>query len=506
MVTNPQSSSAKSPIAQSLIAKPLTIPATTVWSMIVGITSTDPSTYLSTAPSADDDAQALHEWLTQKADVSADRALLLTRRSPPFYQRSTQPVRSTLSYWMGQLRTHGIRTGDTLWFFWSGPGLCWDGDDYVLPLDAEPSRPLLNGIKVRSLFNALKSLPTDRIVVFLDIQAQPEAAQPEAAERWGSQTQQLAQQLGITTVLLTQTEENRSPARLGQGLFTAALLDTFRSHSTHQGLPEFLQRFRNHLPSLQDAPSDPSDRPMLQIVAQTETALIPIPRSQLSDCLTTGDLRRYARPPVMSPIAAIPVCPPNHVPPKLGVRGPSSIKISPPKPSSIEFRLVMLTGLLSVFSLGLLSVWSARSLSSRTYAQQMVPPPPISKPSPSPKPNPKNPPDRTLAALPVPEEPAGDSNRILEEARNYITPTDPDELLRAIDRVSQIPPGDPGYSRAQKQIDRWSENLYRLSQRQANQGNWRTAIAIAGQVRRDRSALYSAAQKSIREWKQRSKS
>ena len=496
MVTNTQSSS----------AKPLTIPATTVWSMIVGITSTDPSidssTDLSTAPSADDDAQALHEWLTQKADVSADRALLLTRRSPPFYQRSTQPVRSTLSYWMGQLRTHGIRTGDTLWFFWSGPGLCWEGDDYLLPLDAEPSRPLLNGIKTRSLFNALKSLPTDRIVVFLDIQNQP-----KAAHRWGSQTQQLAQQLGITTVLLTQTEENRSSARLGQGLFTAALLDTFRSHSPHQGLPEFLQRFRNHLPFLQDASNDPSDRPMLEIVAQTETTLIPIPRSQLSDCLTTGDLRRYARPPVMSPIAAAPVRPPNHIPPKFGARGPSSPKPSFPKPSSIEFRLVMLTGLLSAFSLGLLSVWSARSLISRTYAQQMVPPPQIVKPSPTPslKPNPKNPPDRTLAALPVPEEPAGDSNRILEEARNYITPTDPDELLRAIDRVSQIPPGDPGYSRAQKQIDRWSENLYRLSQRQANQGNWRTAIAIAGQVRRDRSALYSAAQKSIREWKQRSR-
>ena len=168
----------------------------------------------------------------------------------------------------------------------------------------------------------------------------------------------------------------------------------------------------------------------------------------------------------------------------------------------------MLTGVLLASSLGLLSVWGARSLNSRTYAQQIVLPTPslMPSPKPSPKPNPKNPPDGTLAALPVPEEPPGDSTRILEEARNYITPTDPDELLRAIDRISQIPPGDPSYSRAQKQIDRWSENLLRLSQLQANRGNWRTAIAIAGQVRRDRLALYITAQNSIREWTRRSKS
>lgn len=438
--------------------------------MTVSITATESSV----KSSADDDAQALHDWLTQRADVSADRALLLTRQSPAFYQRSTQPTRSTLGYWIGQLRTHGIRIGDTLWFFWSGPGWCWNGDDYLLPLDAESSYSPLNGIKIRSLFNALKSLPTDRIVVFLDIhwKDQPANAQPAEAQGWGAQTQHIAQQLGITTVLLTQPDGNRSSARLGQGLFTAALLDTFRSHEEHQGLPAFLQRFSHHLSSL----CVPLDRPIpALIVVQTE----------------------------IDSIAAVPVSP------KLGVRGPSSPKS--PK-LSIEYRLVMLTGVLLASSLGLLSVWGARSLNSRTYAQQVVLPTPSPEtsltpsPKPSPKPNPKNPPDRTLAALSVPEEPPGDSNSILEEAQNYITPTDPDELLRAIDRISQIPPGDPGYSRAQKQIDRWSENLLRLSQLQANRGNWRTAIAIAGQVRRDRLVLYVTAQKSIREWTRRSRS
>ena len=469
--------------------------------MTVGITAIEPLAKSSVKSSADEDAKAVHSWLTQKADVSADRALLLTRQSPAFYQRSTQPTRSTLSYWMGQLRTHGIRTGDTLWFFWSGPGLCWDGDDYLLPLgaelDAESSCPPLNGIQIRSLFNALKSLPTDRIVVFLDLHWKNQSAD---AQRWGSQTQQIAQQLGITTVLLTQSRENRSSACLGQGLFTAALLDTFRSHGDHQGFQAFLQRFSHHLSSL----CDPLDRPIpLLIVAQPEIGPIAIPRSRLSDCLTTGDLRRYARPPVLSAIEAVPISP------NLGVKEPSSPKS--PKPS-IEYRFVMLTGVLLASSLGLLSGWGARSLNSRIYAQQIVLPtlsPEQSltpSPKPSPKPNPKNPPDRTLAALPVPEEPPGDSTRILEEARNYITPTDPNELIRAIDRISQIPPGDPSYGRAQKQIDRWSENLFRLSQLQANRGNWRTAIAIAGQVRRDRLVLYVTAQKSIQEWTRRSKS
>ena len=476
----------------------LTNTLTTVWSMTVGIALNEGAI----AGAVADDAQALHEWLTQQANVSADRALLLTRRSSSFYQRSTQPDRSTLSYWIEQLRTHGIQTGDTLWLFWSGPGMRRAGDDYLLPLDTDLSQPLLKGIKVRSLFKALKSLPTDRIVVFLDIQCKSE----DDAHPWGKQTQQLAQQFGLTTVLLAQPDRRSSSPGLSQGLFTAALLDTFRSHSTYQGLPEFLQRFSKHLPSRCDS----IDRPLsLQIFIQPETTSIVIPQSRGSDGLTTGDLWRYARSPMMSAVPALPVClkptpPPknegfrNQVSQKLGVKRPSF-----PKPL-IEFRLLMLTGLLSTFFLGFLSVWTARSLQSRTYAQKMVLPTPVLKPSL--KPNPKNPPDRTLAALPVPEEPSGDSNRILEEARNYITPTDPDELLRAIDRISQIPPGDPGYGRAQKQIDRWSENLLRLSQLQANRGNWRTAIAIAGQVRSDRSALYATAQKSIREWTLRSRS
>jgi hypothetical protein len=279
------------------------------------------------------------------------------------------------------------------------------------------------------------------------------------------------------------------------------------------------------------------------------------------DCLTTGDLRRYARTPVMTRIAAAPRVT-THEAVRINpvVKRPvanrsianrsitknpitsspitsspivkSSIVKSPittdsirPGPVvntwfdtwfdrvrstvrstvrsavdaslSIELRLVGLTGLLALSSLGLLTTVGPRSIQPQVYTQQLTP-----------KPTPKSSPSRplpTITPLQVPEQPAGNSDAILEEARNYITPTHPDEVIRAIDRASQIPPGDPGYATAQRQIDRWSSQLFTLAQAEANQGNWRTAIAIASQIRPDRSALHPKATASIRTWKSRSK-
>ncbi len=459
-----------------------------LWVMTVGIRQ-----YQNRSPLryAERDAKSLHDWLTQEAEVSPDHALLLTDESPSFYQHSTYPDRSTLSYWIGQLRTQGVQPGDTLWFFFSGIGDRWNGDDYLLPIDADPTAPPSTWIKTKSLLSALKSLPTDRIVVCLDINR---SRSVHPGQPLGQQTAHIAQQLGINTILSCQPDEvSQESPDFGQGLFTAALIDTFRSHPSHQGLPEFFQRLTSHLPSLCRQCDRPPQTPLLIL---TNPSAIAIPTPKLSDCLTTGDLRRYVRPPLMMAIPAAPVT----------ADRPTAIVLTPPQtppPTKrhtipLELKLVGLTGLVSLLFLGALTVLGLRSISASQSANQLAP-------SLSPVPSPSRPPRPSITPLQVPEQPAGDSAAILEEARNFITPTNAEELIRAIDRASQIPPGDPGYPSAQRQIDRWSEQLFRLSQLEANQGRWREAIAIASQVRRDRISVHRKAQSSIQIWKQRSR-
>ncbi len=497
------------------------VPPPQLWAMIVGIShypNLQPLQY------GERDARVLHEWLTQQAGISIDRALLLTDCSAPFYQHSTYPDRSTLSYWVQTLRSHGIQNGDTVWFFFSGYGDCWNGEDYLLPIDADPASPPHAWIKTKSLLRALKSLPTDRIVVFLDINRSQSVRHGQPL---GKQTVHYAQELGITTVLSCQPDEfSQESPDLGHGLFTAALLDTLRSHPSHQGLNSFLHRLATHLSQLCQQSDRPCQTPLITL-ANTAAMIIPTP--MLLDCLTTGDMRRYARPPV---ITMIPSAPKTATRETLNVEtlGTSSVvqnqiekiqanknwinknwivnnnsknnfdttpRKTPIAPISIEFKLVLLTGLLALASLGAITFLGMRVLRPQSYTHQLTP----VKPSPSPFPPSPSP---TITPLQVPEQPAGDSAAILEEARNYITPTNPDEVLRAIDRASQIPPGDPGYTAAQRQIDRWSAQLLKLAQAQANQGNWRTAIAIASQIRGDRSVLHTQAKTLIHQWKQRS--
>ncbi len=524
-----------------------------LWAIMIGI-SRYPN--LLPLPCAERDAQDLHEWLTKQAGLSSERALLLTDFSATFYQHSTYPDRSTLSYWIQQLRTQGVRSGDTVWFFFSGYGDCWDGEDYLLPIDADPTSPPYAWIKTTSLLRALKALPTDRIVVFLDINRHRsnhhggEIGTPlgkQLGKQLGAQTAHYAQEIGITTVLSCHPDQvaQESPD-LRNGLFTAALLDTLRSQTCQQELPAFLHRLTVHLAHI----CAQSDRPIqTPLITLAETS-VTIPTPMLMDCLTTGDLRRYARTPVMTRIAAAPrvttheavridpivkrpvkttspmttrpVATSRPMTTHSDVKSPMTTRPVADRPVadrpiakrlviktlatrvrsaiesalSIELRLVAATGLLAVILLGLLTMLGTRSLQTQLYTNQLTPAKPTPKPS-LPLP--------TITPLQVPEQPAGNSDIILEEARNYITPTNPDEVLRAIDRASQIPPGDPGYATAQRQIDRWSNQLFTLAQAEANQGNWRTAIAIASQIRRDRSALHEKATASIQTWKSRSK-
>jgi hypothetical protein len=107
--------------------------------------------------------------------------------------------------------------------------------------------------------------------------------------------------------------------------------------------------------------------------------------------------------------------------------------------------------------------------------------------------------------LDVPQSPPADSSRILEDARAMIQPTSASQLNEAIERASQIPPGDGRYPETQRQIERWCADILKLANQRADRGQLKEAIAAAKLVPTlpTCSSTTANAAKAVGAWQQR---
>jgi hypothetical protein len=102
--------------------------------------------------------------------------------------------------------------------------------------------------------------------------------------------------------------------------------------------------------------------------------------------------------------------------------------------------------------------------------------------------------------LNVPQSPPADSAKILEDARALIRPTNASEVQRAIERASQIPPGDGRYDETQRQIDRWCADILDIAKQRADRGKFAAAIAAANLIPDKRGKISEEAKTLIQQW------
>ncbi len=91
---------------------------------------------------------------------------------------------------------------------------------------------------------------------------------------------------------------------------------------------------------------------------------------------------------------------------------------------------------------------------------------------------------------------------VIQSATALLRPGQASTYNRAIEKVRQIKPGQPGYSQAQQLTGQWSQQIMMLAESRASRGQVRDAIAAASLVPTD-SPLYSSAQSAIARWKSR---
>lgn len=193
------------------------------------------------------DARALQKFLVDQAGLPSEECLLLTDSSLLVNGHSTYPSREMILRWLEVGYSNSKPNGNWRWFFFSGYGVCWRGVDYLMPIDGNPRDILGTGIPMRSLLSSLKN-QGDNILVLLDINR---SAGLEAGTPVGAETVELAHELGISLVLSSQVGQfSHEAAALGNGLFTAALLEALRYYHTDTTLEKLAHYLGDRLPEL----------------------------------------------------------------------------------------------------------------------------------------------------------------------------------------------------------------------------------------------------------------
>ncbi len=215
------------------------------WAISIGINQYE---FLQPLSYAQHDAQAIHRFLVETGGVPAEQCLLLTETSPPQWGKSTYPDRETIQSWLDLLIQRYVQPGDVLWCFFSGYGVCQQGQDYLMPIEGNPAAIATTAIPLEAIFRSLRQVAEATVLVLLDINRN-ESSSHEAV---GTHTEHLASITGIPTILSCQSGQfSRETSALGHGFFTAALLESLRDNRSTT-LAAVEQYLSDRLPELSE--------------------------------------------------------------------------------------------------------------------------------------------------------------------------------------------------------------------------------------------------------------
>ncbi|MDF0556627.1 caspase family protein [Kamptonema sp. UHCC 0994] len=468
---------------------------------------------------AQEDAEALHGYLVGEAGFSPEVSLSLTDSSPTMWGNSTYPSRENILKLIDSLCSEHLQHGDLVWCFFSGYGVSYEGQDYLMPIDGNPADVPGTGISVKSLFESLKRAPTETVLVLLDMNRSQSV---KAGESIGTQTAELARLMEIPTVLSCRPNQvSRETSALRQGFFAAALLEGLRSGqcTTIKNLDRFLS---DRLPQLCDHHLRPKQEPLMVVNPPGKAHQVILPDSpQLvaaavgrNGSMSVGAIAESQYQPQMvtaqinSPgpqsretgedlQSAPPPPPPNSA--QGGSEGTNSVtpENSETAMSDKSFlqQLILYSG---VTALALLigvfltnrSVFLGRGDGTKQLTQTAQNGAAPSVPMVVPSPVSSNP-----GAVPEPSAQAR-----LDRARVLLKDGSASSFSDAIAKVRKVPANDPLYPQAQEDIERWSLTILDIANGRAGGQNFQGAISAAKLVPDVNPPIRNQAQQAIALW------
>ncbi len=425
------------------------------------------------------DAVAMEHFFIDAAGWNQSQCLLLTDTSAKTGDKSTYPDRENIDRWLKHWSWDTLRAGDLLWFFFSGYGVSFGEEDYLMPIDGKPEDLVNTCISIRQLYQQFNEIGVNAIV-FLDANRAQNAT---VGGGIGRTTAKLAQKYNIPTFLSCQEHEfSHEDERLGHGLFTTALLEALNYHPdlNLETIDEYLtsrlaELSEHHWKPLQTPvailPTSVSvHRPVFS--ATTQSAI----ESTIPEVVYTPPqpARRdlddsYAPyiPPVISIVSAQPI-------------GTSALAVRDtpvPVPKSIPNWAKVGLLLTIVAGVGGGGIYALQSQSAKDKELQIVKPV-VGKVL-----------DADVASVPITS---------IAQARLFVKPGDATSRYLAIRAARQIP-SDTAAAEVEQSIQQWSKEIYEIAQGYADRNLWRLAIDTAKMVPADASN-YSTVQTAMADW------
>jgi GUN4-like/Caspase domain len=189
------------------------------WALVIGINHYD---FLQPLKYAQRDAELMQNLLHNQ--IGFERVFLFSDDSPSLGGEPTHPHRPNLLRFLQQLFEHPfLKPEDNFWFFFSGHGMIYAHQDYLMPADGNPDDIENTGICLQYLTECLSNSGSEHIVMILDACRQQHK---QGGVGFGQQTQQLAEQTGIISILSCSPDESSAEIdTIQQGVFTHAILE-----------------------------------------------------------------------------------------------------------------------------------------------------------------------------------------------------------------------------------------------------------------------------------------
>ncbi|GEM_PF-1618358 len=428
------------------------------------------------------DAAAIEDFFVDAAGWHQQQCLLLTDTSGETANKSTYPTRENINRWLKQWSWEILHHGDLVWFFFSGSGVSFGGEDYLIPIDGKTEDLANTCISIRQLYQQFHDIGVNALV-FLDANHSQHLSLGGGI---GEATARLAQEYQIPTFLSCQSHEfSHEDAGLGHGLFTTALLEALNYHPD-LNLETIDTYLTSRLAELSEHHWKPLQTPLMVIpkgVSEYRPVFSATTQSSISATIPEVVYTPPTQPQFISEDTYAPYTPPTLTlsmvaPAPVGTGAivrktlPTPIRRQVPNWAKVSFLLTMLVGAgAGIF------VFNSRFPTERQ---------PMARPVANSLTSSISAGAITATAL-IPD---------LNQARLFIKPGDATSRYQAILTARKI---QPSTAEVKESIDLWSQEIYQIAQGYAEKQYWQIAIDTARMVPRD-APNYSAAQGAMLEW------
>jgi Caspase domain len=444
------------------------------------------------------DAVAMEQFFVDTAGWSRSQCLLMTDTSPNHGDKSTYPDRENIQRWLQQWSWDTLHHGDLLWFFFSGCGISFEGEDYLIPIDGNVEDLANTCISIRQLYQQFNDIGV-KAYVFLDANRSIHLPQSSGI---GIVTTKLAQDYQVPTFLSCQSHEfSHEDAGLGHGLFTTALLEALNYHSD-LNIGTIDSYLTSRLAELSEHHWKPLQTPV-SIVPTTASIHRPIFSAttigSISTPTPTPVAGAYTPPPL--PLSARediyePYTPPTQIPIPIPILDPSQIGSS-----EIVLRSNPASRRRSIPHWASVGFLMTLMVAAGGAVLMLVSQSPNLDPQPAVTPAVNN---LTMPSATI--DPVVDPSQIaaLERAGAKINPRDATSYLVAIQTAQKFLLDNPSAAIAvNRSIDRWSIKIATIAEGYASKEQWKRAIGTAIMVPKT-AVNYQTVQLSVADWKQKS--